>query len=118
MKDSCMKDIIPNWLDNPRLSHLLACCLHLPNGESQVQLAGTEAASGNFVQAVKQIGALVPLLRQQRLLPGQMIWNYAHGRLYFALRADGVALGLYCRTGSDVETAAVSDFINDFIQQT
>lgn len=113
-----MKDIIPNWLDNPRLSHLLACCLRLPNGESHVQVAGTEPANENFVRAMKQIGTTLPLLLQQHLLPGQMIWSFAHGRLYFALRADGVALGLYCRTGSDAEANAVNNFINDFIQQT
>jgi hypothetical protein len=118
MKDSAMKDIIPNWLDNPRLSHVLACCLRLPGGESTMQLAGTEAANENFDQVMKQIGTMVPLLLKQQLLPGQMIWNFALGRLYLAVRADGAALGLYCRAGSDSEAAAVGDFITDFIRQT
>lgn len=117
MNDSAMKEFIPNWLDNPRLSHMLACCLRLPTGESQVQVAGTDPANQNFNQAMKRIGDVVPSLLQQKLLPGQMIWNFAGGRLYYAVRSDGVALGLYCRSGSDAEVAAVSDFLTDFIQQ-
>ena len=113
-----MKDVIPNWLDNPQLSHVLACWLRLPSGESQVQVAGTEPANGNFNHAMSRIAAIVPLLLEQRLLPGQMIWNFAGGRLYYAVRPDGMALGLYCRSGSDNEAAAVGDFLSDFLQQT
>lgn len=118
MKDSTAKEIIPNWLDNPRLSHVLACYLRLPAGTTQVQVAGTEPANQNFDQAMKRIGDLVPLLLHQQLLPGQLVWSFAAGRLYYALRPDGVALGLYCRSGSDAEVAAVGDFLADFIQQT
>lgn len=113
-----MKEIIPNWLDNPGLSHVLACCLRFPNGESHVQVSGTEPANENFQQAINQIATVIPALRNQRLLPGQMIWNFAGGRLYYALREDGAALGLYCRAGSDAEAAAVTDFLTDFIQRT
>ena len=113
-----MKEIIPNWLDNPSLSHVLACCLRLPDGESLVQMAGTEPANKNFEQAMNCIAEVIPTLRKQRQLPGQMIWNFAGGRLYYALRADGAALGLYCRTGSDTEADAVSEFLADFMQQT
>jgi len=113
-----MNEIIPNWLDNPSLSHVLACCLRLPSGDSHVQMAGTEPANKNFEQAMKCIADVLPSLCKQRLLPGQMIWSFAGGRLYYALRTDGVALGLYCRTGADSETAAVSEFLTDFMQQT
>ena len=113
-----MNDIIPNWLDNPGLSHVLACCFRLPNGESHVQIAGTEPANENFEQTMKQIANAVPTLLKQQLLPGQMVWNFANGRLYYAVRADGAALGLYCRTGSDPEAAAVGEFLTDFLQQT
>jgi hypothetical protein len=118
MNDSIMKEIIPNWLDNPSLSHVLACCLQLPNGESQVQMAGTEPANQNFEQAMQHIGDVVPTLLNQKLLPGQMVWNFAGGRLYYAVRPDGAALGLYCRGGSDTETAAVGEFLTEFIEQT
>ena len=113
-----MKQLIPNWLDNPGLSHVLACGLQLPSGESHVQMAGTEPANKNFEQAMKQIANVIPLLRKQQLLPGQMVWNFASGRLYYAVRADGAALGLYCRTGSDLEVVAVTEFLTDFMQQT
>lgn len=113
-----MKDLTPNWLDNPRLSHVLACCLRSPGGECQVQVAGTEPANDNFDQAMQRIASLTPLLLAQELLPGQLIWNFTLGRLYYAVRADGTALGLYCKAGSDTEAAAVSDFLNDFIRQT
>ena len=113
-----MKQIIPNWLDNPGLSHVLACGLRLSDGESHVQMSGTEPANENFEQAMKQIANVIPLLRKQRLLPGQMVWNFASGRLYYAVRADGAALGLYCRTGSDREVIAVNEFLTDFMQQT
>lgn len=112
-----MKDIIPNWLDNPQLAHVLACCLRLPSGESHVQVAGTEPTNENFEQAMNRIGDVVPRLLEQKLLPGQMIWNFASGRLYFAARPDGAALGLYCRTGSETESAAVTEFLADFIRQ-
>jgi len=118
LKDSAMKDIIPNWLDNPQLSHVVACSLSLPNGESHVQMAGTDPANENFDQAMNRIKAIAPSLLRQQLLPGQMIWHFAHGWLYYAVRSDGVALGLYCRSGSDTEVAAVGDFFNDFMQQT
>ncbi|HEX5220753.1 MAG TPA: hypothetical protein VFZ59_14375 [Verrucomicrobiae bacterium] len=113
-----MKEIIPNWLDNPSLSHVLACSVRLPNGENHVQVSGTEPANENFQQAISQVASVIPALRKQRLLPGQMVWNFANGRLYYAVRDDGATLGLYCRAGSDTETAAVSDFLTDFMQQT
>ena len=113
-----MKEIIPNWLDNPSLSHVLACCLRLPSGESHIQVSGTEPANQNFEQAINQIANVIPSLREQRLLPGQMIWNFVGGRLYYALREDGAALGLYCRAGSDAEAEAVGEFLTDFMQQT
>ena len=113
-----MKEIIPSWLDNPLLSHVLACCLRLPDGESHVQMAGTEPANENFDHAMKRIGDLIPSLRKQQLVPGQMVWNFAGGRLYYAVRTDGAALGLYCRDGSDTEAAAVGNFLNEFMQQT
>jgi len=118
MKDSTVKNLIPNWLDNPRLSHVLACCLNPFSGEIQVQVAGTDPANQNFAMTMKRIGGITPLLLQQQLLPGQMIWSFAGGRLYYAVRSDGTALGLYCRSGSDTEVAAVSDFLADFMQQT
>jgi len=113
-----MKEIIPSWLDNPSLAHVLACCLRLPDGEGHVQMAGTEPANENFNHAMKRIGDLIPSLHKQQLVPGQMVWNFAGGRLYYAVRADGAALGLYCRTGSDTEATAVGNFLNDFMQQT
>jgi hypothetical protein len=67
---------------------------------------------------MQRITAVVPLLLKQQLLPGQMVWNFACARLYYAVRADGMALGLYCRAGSDIEADAVTDFITDFIGQT
>ena len=118
MKPSALKVIIPNWLDNPQLSHVLACYLGLPTGESQVQVAGTDPANENFDQAMNRVRTITPLLLQQQMLPGQMIWHFAGGRLYYAVRSDGVALGLYCRSGSETEAAAVSDFLTDFIRQT
>jgi len=117
-QDSAMNEIIPNWLDNPQLSHVLACSLILPTGESQVQVAGTDPANQNFARAMKRLGDIAPLLLQQGLLPGQMIWNFSGGRLYYAVRSDGVALGLYCRPGADTEAAAVGDFLIDFLQRT
>src|SRR5262245_46962022 len=118
MKDATMNEIIPNWLDNPGLSHVLACCLRLPSGESHVQMAGTQPANHNFDQVMKQIADVIPKLRKQQLLPGQMVWNFASGKLYYALRPDGASLGLYCRIGSDPEADAVSEFLTDFMQQT
>jgi len=76
-QDSAMNEIIPNWLDNPQLSHVLACSLILPTGESQVQVAGTDPANQNFARAMKRLGDIAPLLLQQGLLPGQMIWNFS-----------------------------------------
>jgi hypothetical protein len=118
MKDVTMNDLFPNWLDNPGLSHVLACCLRLPNGESHLQLAGPEPANEQFDQVMKRISVIVPLLIEQQLLPGQMLWNFAQGRLHYVVRADGAALGLYCKTGSEAEASAVRDFITDFLQPT
>ncbi|GEM_PF-6464096 len=110
-----MKAITPNWLDNPRLSHVQACCVRLPSGECNVQIAGTEPANEDFCRAMKHISDLVPLMVQQRLLPGQIVWTFVGGKLYYAVRNDGVALGLCCKAGSETESAAVSDFIVDFL---
>jgi len=92
-----------------------ACCVRQPNGESNVQIAGTEPISEDFCRAIKHVADLVPFMVQQRLLPGQIVWNFVSGRLYYVVRRDGAALGLWCKAGSDTESAEVADFIADFI---
>ena len=117
MKEVSMKEIIPNWLDNPRLAHVLACCLRSPGGECHVQVAGTEPASADIERAMMIVTAIVPVLTEQRLLPGQMVWNFADGKLYYAVKADGVALGVYCKQCSDSESATLAEFVSDFLKQ-
>src|SRR5271166_2125424 len=76
------KSLIPNWLDNPNLSHVQACFVRLQTGESSVQGAGPESSNEEFDLVMKHIASLVPLLVQQRLLPGSMVWNFVGGKLY------------------------------------
>jgi hypothetical protein len=117
MKTRDMKATPPNWLDNPMLSHVQACCVRLPNGECNVQVAGTEPTSEDFARAMKIVAAAVPPLIQQRLLPGHMVWTFSAGKLHYAVRPDGSALGLYCKSGSEAEAAGVADFIAEFLQR-
>lgn len=117
MNESSMKDRIPNWLDNPRLSHVQACWLRLANGDTSIQFAGTDQGNEFVEHSMRCIASIVPLLTDQQLVPGWIIWNFASGRLYYVVRADGAVLGLYCKTGSDQESAAVADLLADFAQR-
>lgn len=117
MKESLIKDRFPNWLDNPRLSHVQACWIRLASGESHVQVAGTDSTNQPIERTMQNIADIVPLLTSQRFVPGWIIWNFAAGRLYYIVRSDGAALGLYCKIGSDEESAAVGDLLTEFNQR-
>ncbi|HLP77625.1 MAG TPA: hypothetical protein VK327_11995 [Candidatus Paceibacterota bacterium] len=116
MKASIMKEMIPNWLDNPLLSHVQACCIRLSTGETHVQVAGTEPVNEDFERAMKLISAVVPMLNEQQLMPGEMVWHFAEGKIHYAVRPDGAALGVYCKPGSDQESVAVNAFVSDFVR--
>jgi hypothetical protein len=117
MKESSIKSLIPNWLDNPRLSHVQACWMRLASGESHIQVAGTDSANEPIEQAMQSIAAIVPLLTSQHLAPGWIIWNFVSGRLYYVVRADGATLALYCKIGTDPESAAVGELLTEFVQR-
>jgi hypothetical protein len=112
-----MKAATQNWLDNPRLSHVQACCTRSRSGEYHIQIAGAEIANEHVERAMKCIAAIVPQLIKQGLLPGRVIWDFTNGRLYYVARADGSALGLFCKPGGQAETSAVDEFIAEFAQQ-
>jgi hypothetical protein len=113
-----MKAATQNWLDNPRLSHVQACCTRARSGEYHIQIAGAEIANEQVEAAMKSIDAIVPRLNKQGLLPGRVIWDFTNGRLYYVARADGSALGLFCKPGAQAETSAVEEFIAEFAQQS
>jgi hypothetical protein len=112
-----MKDVAQNWLDNPRLSQVQACCVRSAKGENHIQIAGAELTNGHVERAMNRVAAVVPLLLKQGLLPGRVVWDFSNGRLYYLVRADGVALGLFCKPGGQAETLAVEEFISEFAQQ-
>jgi hypothetical protein len=112
-----MKDVAQNWLDNPQLSQVQACCTRSASGEHHIQLAGAELTNEHVERAMSSVAAVVPLLRKQGLLPGRIILDFSNGRLYYTVRADGVALGLFCKPGGQAETLAVEEFIAEFAQQ-
>jgi hypothetical protein len=103
-------------LDNPRLSHVQACATRSRSGEYHIQTAGAEIINEQVERAMKSIAAIVPQLIKQGLLPGRVIWDFTHGRLYYVARADGSALGLFCKAGAQAETSAVEEFIVEFLQ--
>lgn len=111
-----MKAATQNWLDNPRLSHVQACATRSRSGEYHIQIAGAEIINEQVERAMKSIAAIVPQLIKQGLLPGRVIWDFTHGRLYYVARADGSALGLFCKAGGQAETSAVEEFIAEFAQ--
>lgn len=117
MKESSIEDLIPNWLDNPRLSHVQACWIRLSSGESHIQVAGADSNKEPIEQTIQSIAGIIPLLTNQHLVPGWIIWNFVSGRLYCIARADGAILGLYCKIGSDLESAAVGDLLTQFTQR-
>lgn len=112
-----MKVVAPNWLDNPRLSQVQACCTRSPSGEHHIQIAGAEIANEQVERAMNCIAGIVPRLINQGLLPGRIVWDFTNGRLYYVVRGDGVALGLFCKPGGQTETSAVEEFIAEFVQQ-
>ena len=112
-----MSYIVENWLDNPTLSAVQACSVRSPDGQLHTQTAGTELANETFEQIINELVRLVPLLTSQGFLPGQLVWSFDTGTLFFVLRTDGTALGLYCRSEMESCSAAIAEFIADFVQQ-
>jgi|SRR5215831_9775808 len=112
-----MKDVLQNWLDNPRLSQVQACCTRSPGGEHHIQIAGAEIINEQVERAMNCVARSVPKLIKQGLLPGRILWDFTNGRLYYAVRADGSALGVFCKPGGQAENAAVEEFIAEFAQQ-
>jgi hypothetical protein len=112
-----MKDVVQNWLDNPRLSQVQACCTRSPSGEHHIQSAGAEIVNEQVERAMNRIAPIVPKLINQGLLPGRILWDFTNGRLYYVVRADGSALGIFCKPGGQAEISAVEEFIAEFAQQ-
>jgi|SRR3954463_3313046 hypothetical protein len=111
-----MNDTLQNWLDNPLLSSVHASCVRLPSGQARTQVAGADISNESFEQAMKCLAGVLPLLIDQGLMPGQVVWNFANGTLHYAVRPDGVALGLYCGPNSGIDAPAIGDFIADFMK--
>jgi hypothetical protein len=112
-----MKDVVQNWLDNPRLSQVQACCTRSASGELHIQVAGAEIANEQVERAMNAVVPLIPKLVSQGLLPGRVVWDFTNGRLYYVVRPDGAALGIFCKPGGQAENAAVEEFIAEFAQQ-
>ncbi len=112
-----MSSILQNWLDDPGLSHVQAVSLRLPGSPAQTQVVGSEMGTEDFDDAMDQIAPVVSLLAAQGLLPGQVSWNFARGRLYYVLRADQAVLGLYCKRDTATNSSAVAELIAEFIQE-
>lgn len=112
-----MSTILQNWLDDPQLSHVQAVSLRLPDSPRQTQVVGSELSHEDFDRALDQIAPLVSLLTAQRLLPGQVSWNFARGRLHYVVGADQAVLGLYCKRDPETNSAAVAELIAEFIQE-
>jgi len=111
-----MKDAVQNWLDNPRLSQVQACCTRSASGEYHIQVAGAEIINEQVERAMSSVAAIVPRLITQGLLPGRIVWDFTNGRLYYVVRADGSALGLFCKPGAQAENSAVEEFVAEFAQ--
>jgi hypothetical protein len=111
-----MNHLIQNWLDNPRLSLVQACCFRSSEGVNRIQLAGPDLANEQVDLAINSVASVVPLLTRQQLLPGQVALDYSNGRLYYVVRPDGAALGIFCKLGTRADTAAVYELITDFLQ--
>jgi hypothetical protein len=112
-----MKDVVQNWLDNPRLSQVQACCTRSASGEHHIQVAGAEIVNEQVERAMNCVAPIVPKLLTQGLLPGRIVWDFTNGRLYYVVRPDGTTLGLFCKLGAEGETTAVEEFIAEFVQQ-
>src|ERR1041384_6368612 len=112
-----MKDVVQNWLDNPRLSQVQACCTRSANGEHHIQVAGTEIVNEQVERAMNSVAPIIPKLVSQGLLPGRVVWDFTNGRLYYVVRGDGTALGIFCKPAGQAENAAVEEFIAEFAQQ-
>ena len=112
-----MSYIVENWLDNPSLSAVQACCIRSPDRQMHTQVAGTELDNETFEQTIHALVPLVPMLQEQGFLPGHVVWSFDNGALFFVLRADGTALGLYCRSEMESCSAAIAEFIADFERQ-
>jgi hypothetical protein len=111
-----MNDLFERWLDNPRLSHVQACCVRLPDGQCRTQVAGTELSSEDFEEVMNRIAAVVPLLIRQRLLPGQSIWTFAQGKLHYVVRPDRAVLGFFWKLDREADSAATDEFVAGFLE--
>lgn len=112
-----MSYTVENWLDNPSLSAVQACCVRSPDGQTQTQVAGAEVGNETFEQTMGALAGLMPLLTDQAFLPGQISWSFENGTLLLVVRPDGTALGLYCRPEIETSSAAIAEFIADFVRQ-
>jgi hypothetical protein len=116
MKDmKALKDIVQNWLDNASLANVQACCIRIPSGECYTQVVGNDFNSDSFDRAITNIATIVPALTRQGFLPGQVVWSFAKGKLFYAVRPDSVALGLFCGPDGETNSSAVDGFIADFM---
>ena len=113
-----MNELVQQWLDNPNLSQVQACCLRLPDGQCHTQVAGTKLSGEDFETVMNRIADILPILIDPQLLPGQFTWKFTQGRLHCAVRADRAALGLYCKLEPEANLAAVDEFIASFIEGT
>jgi hypothetical protein len=115
-----MNNFYQSWLDQRgRLPGVLACGVCLAD-QNCLSLSNSEAFPADRVeQLMRQMVDYPRNLAMHRITANRLVWTFENARLHWALRDNGVSLGLF--TPADLpeyEAALIEQVIEEFLGLT
>ena len=110
-----MKDVLEYWFrEIPALPGLLACGVRFPDRHCLSQSHAPDFPPLQLETLWHLLAEVVPALNQHRIAATRLRWSYARAEVYFAARADGIALGILATPELPVEIA--EEWLEQFLE--
>lgn len=113
-----MKEAIDQWFkQNSRTPGLLAWGVSFPDQPSLNQSYSDSFPASRLEEAWQHLAETVSTLTQHRITTTRLRWSYDDSKLYFAVRTDGICLGLFTPAELDPPRhAQIDHLLSEFLE--
>jgi hypothetical protein len=114
-----MNSTLHDWLrSKTQRASILACGLRLPDQSCFSQSYSKAFSPAQLDQTWQRLAETVQSLSQHRIAATRLRWTYDQSQLYFAMRSDGTAFGMFTlRSPSEADQRAIDQLIGEFLTQ-
>lgn len=110
-----MKQTVENWFHQlPATAGLLACGVRFPDCQCLSRSQSPDLPLSRLEAAWHHLAETLVAIRQHRIFPMRLRWRYERGDLHFAIRNDGILLGLFAT--EELATEFIAGIVEEFLQ--